>query len=241
MQKHFSSLSLLILFCLFLGAGCASKTNLAEKYPLSEIDRPYTLPYSVDSWNIWLIPVENSVLPHPLIWEMSLSDDFSVVWVPLPLGIKWQIHREEKHRLGASAMYLLLGGTADVDYRYRLAQDWALNLNYNVSEFDTLILKIHLSTFSAGPLYQFTQKFAGKISFSKFSGYVSAGILTNAILSSFGSVTSNSRTYFDGEGANLDLYYSFNHQWNLNLGISMMNIDSVGSSASGKLALSHLW
>ncbi len=232
----------LLLLMIFLQIGCANVHKLEEKYPLAEISRPYTLLYGLKSWNTIAIPVENNLVANPLIWETPLTESFSVMWVPLPLGLKLQLMNTESHRLGVSAMYLLLGVTTSVDYRYRLADSWAFELSHNYLDVDTLIFRIKMSTVSAGPLYQITDRMAVKPYLSTFSGSVSAGLITQVLIDSiFGDVRSNTSTTFSGTGAGLDLFYSFNYQWNMKLGVAVLNTNNVGSHTSGNFALTHIW
>ncbi len=233
---------LLVLLCLSTGLGCASKNKLVEKYPLSEISRPYTLPNNVDSWSVLAFPFESTFLVNPLYWEMSFSDTFSLVWAPLPLGLKWQILNTENHRLGVSAIYVVLGGLANLNYRYKTAGSWALDLDYNYTSFDVYLLKLDMSTGSIGPLYQFTDRIAGKIYISTFTGRVSSGLVSDIIDTAFGGVRSNSSLDFSGTGGGLDLFYSFNHQWNMKAGVSAMNVKGIGSiTPAANLSLTHLW
>lgn len=226
---------------LVLGFGCASKNKLVENYPLSEVSRPYTLPDNVDSWNTVMRVFEGVTPIYPLVWEMSLSDDFSLIWMPLPLGFKWQLHNDETHRFGVSALYLILAGVADVDYRYKINDSWAFDVNYDRMSGEYLVANIDMTTVSAGPVYQFTDRFAAKVSLSKVTGRLSAGILTKAVITSFGIVPSNDSIGFTGTGGGLDLFYSFNYQWNLKAGVSLLNIDNVGNATTGNVVLSHLW
>ena len=232
----------LILLMMFFQIGCASKNKLEEKYPMAEISRPYTLLYGLKSWNTVLIPVENSAVVNPLIWETPLSDSFTLMWVPLPLGFKWQWLNDDTHRFGVSALYLLLGITTNLDYRYKAADSWVIDINHNYLDFDTLLFRVKLSTLSAGPVFQITDRFAVKPYLSTFNGSLSAGFLTQAIVDSiFGDVSSNMTTKFNGTGSGLDLLYAFNYQWNMKMGVAVLNTNNVGSHASGSFTLTHIW
>jgi hypothetical protein len=90
-------------------AGCAAAPVL-EKYPERQIDRPYTLPKDVASWQTlfgsfheregnWS---DNTTLIFPLIWNQSLSDTWQLTWMPLPLMVSHEITRDETGYWGAS-------------------------------------------------------------------------------------------------------------------------------------------
>ena len=57
----------------------------------------------------------------------------------------------------------------------------------------------------------------------------------------FGDVSSNMTTKFNGTGSGLDLLYAFNYQWNMKMGVAVLNTNNVGSHASGSFTLTHIW
>src|SRR5436309_3246080 len=91
--------SVMIVSALTVLSGCASGPAL-EKYPRREMDRPYTLPTGVASWHIPTIfghiqddTSSSTILPIPvpLIWETALTDDWNLIFFPLPFGFSHQI------------------------------------------------------------------------------------------------------------------------------------------------------
>lgn len=139
-------LALALVFALI---SCATVGDI-EKLPRRQIDRPYTLPSGLDSWGMvsLLTGTEYStgqkygtavVAPF---WQQSLSDKVSLLWVPLPLGLRVEAYRNESHRLGfditlgfgssslyGSVFYPSLG----LEYLYKFDSNWALVTegNYN--------------------------------------------------------------------------------------------------------------
>jgi hypothetical protein len=124
-------------------AGCAAAPVL-EKYPERQIDRPYTLPKDVASWEtlfgsfhekdgMWN---NHTNLIYPLIWNQSLSDTWQLTWMPLPLIVSHEITRDETGYWGASlgtgashSSYsgLTLWPTALVKRRQIISPDFALD------------------------------------------------------------------------------------------------------------------
>lgn len=112
---------------------CATPQRL-ENYPLSEIDRPYTLPEDVNSWGTYLTGVfdrSNLKSTHgfaifPFNWEQGLSDRLTLVWSPLPLQVRYQAYRDSVSFLGI--YFNLLGPTYARGYDF----NWSptLHLTY---------------------------------------------------------------------------------------------------------------
>lgn len=91
-----------LLLCLFLTA-CASTGNL-DRYPKRRIDRPYTLPKGVatwePSWDYKSVNYDGNIDREDsysvLIWTQSLTDNLNITWFPLPLLLSYQIYRTEQ-------------------------------------------------------------------------------------------------------------------------------------------------
>jgi hypothetical protein len=129
---------------LCLGA-CASGPAL-DRYSTREIDRPYTLPEGVAAWGILSQFTLTSTSPgspllsgstNPANWVSSLSDDWSLLWTPLPLGVSHQFFNSEQHRFG---MTFVAGGgygsysgfffspTVSASYRYRFSKNGSIDV-----------------------------------------------------------------------------------------------------------------
>jgi hypothetical protein len=123
-----SALILLVPLCL---TGCAGRDAL-KKFSQREIDRPYTLPYGTASWqtqlNVELFenPATTSVIPmaDPFIWQSPLSNDFTLVFFPLPLGIKYQVNRDENGYIGLS-LYSGITFSSDEGFRLKPSLNWS--------------------------------------------------------------------------------------------------------------------
>jgi len=112
-----SSLKFLVIAVL---AGCAAAPEL-DKYPRTQIDRPFTLPKKVASWTTrtYFAYTRDKTtesyfppIPIPLYWNTSFSDDWNLMWAGIPLGVQHQIHRDADNVIGAEGV-LGFGYTSD--------------------------------------------------------------------------------------------------------------------------------
>jgi hypothetical protein len=101
---------LLLCWLSVLSISCASCPDV-DKYGRREIDRPFTLPHNVDSWTLGSSlssfqeyegssDREQTLLINPFQWQQSLSDNFNLLWAPIPLGFLYQFHNSPEHRFG---------------------------------------------------------------------------------------------------------------------------------------------
>ena len=103
---------LLLSFPLFLFS-CTASFPLS-KYPIRQIDRPYTMPKSMRAWRTSLQAGigDNSeeVLPlNPFNLEQALSDRVTLLWSVLPVGIKYQFLNTGSSLLGGFAVLSGIG------------------------------------------------------------------------------------------------------------------------------------
>jgi hypothetical protein len=167
---------------MFVAMGCASGPEL-DRYTRREIERPYTLPQGVASWHIPTVfghirdnSSSNTIppIPFPLLWEQSLSDDWNLIWAPLPLGVSHQFSNTVESRVGFSAFagfsYSTVQGfrfspTLSFDYRHRFSNELALDLTPSFTP-DIPFTKGEEFRWSAGlttgPLFQLTDTLALK-------------------------------------------------------------------------------
>lgn len=115
-RHSFAATSLIAV--LLLTASCASGPAL-EKFPERQIERPFTLPKGVAAWKTQATGhqtlTEGSVrnyripFPIPLIWHQALSDELTLEWSPLPLGLRYQLSRSEAQVSGLHFLAEQLG------------------------------------------------------------------------------------------------------------------------------------
>ena len=176
---------LLVVSSVYL-AGCASGPEL-DKYSRREMDRPYTLPKGVATWHIPVIyanvqdrqsSASYGPVPVPLLWETSLSDDWNLIWFPLPLGVSHQFFLNEQARFGFTLLngvgYSSLSGfrlhpTLTTPYRAFLSKDLALEVTPLFSAdipFQSGENLLWTASLGIGPLFQTSEFFAWKPSAS---------------------------------------------------------------------------
>lgn len=103
----FIIISIVLFFSIF---GCAAREKLSS-YPERHIDRPYTLPKGTNLWKTTIYYAnykdqdngsEDFFLPYPFIWNQPITDNFNLIWSPLPLSFQYQFVNTEKHTAGVS-------------------------------------------------------------------------------------------------------------------------------------------
>ena len=164
-------LTLLAVFSFF---SCAGRPNLVN-YPSREIDRPAIVPEGLSKWYIFSSLVKskddvssdrNTIDVSPLSFESSLSENWSLLWSPLPFGVKYQFFNTEQNRLAFLTFLGFSYGTGSglklfpnfaLYYRLKLTSDFGFDIE---PFFDPLISykdgqKYRWTAgFSAGPLFQ---------------------------------------------------------------------------------------
>lgn len=103
-------------------AACSAAPHLKD-YPEREIDRPYTLPKGLASWQtISYLQLQKSSVGSdhtffidPLFWNQSLSDDWQLTWMPFPLIIRHQFSKDEQGYWGGM-LFLSFYSTISTNY-----------------------------------------------------------------------------------------------------------------------------
>ncbi len=133
---------------LLVFTGCAASPKLAD-YPRREIDRPLTLPKGLASWSTLeeyrqekyrfydgeLITDRYTVGPIPLKWQSSLSDDWNLIWLPIPVAAIHQLRNDAAASTaliigygieGSSNGYSTAGISLEYFHRQKFSSDFAL-------------------------------------------------------------------------------------------------------------------
>ena len=252
-MRSFFTICFLAFSVLWLSA-CTSSPEL-QKYPRAEIDRPYTLPKGVATWTT-LIPTgyfsdDSSSfflppIPIPIVWQSSLSDDWTLEWSPLPLSVSHQISYSKEQVLGFSTGLSLLGYDTSsgavlnpllsLYHRFRLGESWAVETIPSLNaQFQT---KRNPWTWSAGIssglLFQLTETFAIKprvgLNFSRGYQAVVAEVEPER----------NTRLTIP---LSLLTSWSFHRQWNLDAHYIYSRIGQQRgySSHTGLFSVVHYW
>ena len=134
---------------MLLFVGCSAAPKLAE-YSRRDIDRPLTLPKGLATWSILgeysqerlrdphdgqIYTDRYTVGPIPLKWQTSLSDDWNLVWYPIPVAAIHQFRNDDAAATGillgyglkiSSAGYSTAGIAARYFHRQKLTREFAL-------------------------------------------------------------------------------------------------------------------
>ena len=256
-MKSRLSLGLGIL-SLFILVGCASGPAL-EKYSRTALERPYTLPEGVATWQIpalggylkddfgsaTLIPI-----PAPVVWQSSLTDNWTLNWGPLPLSVSHQIDYSSASVLGTTFGFsglgyssdngLMLLPTANLYWRKIFSKEWGLEV---IPAFTSLISTQGADTFvweasvGVGPMYQATEHLA-------FRFAVQPSISSNYYLASLGSVSTRPT---GGARFTLPLsvgtVWSFHRQWDFRANYSFNAIGQLNNYQAHLVHLNfvHFW
>lgn len=246
----FTSLAVISLL-----ASCTSGPEL-QKYPRTQIERPYTLPKGVATWQTF-VPTgyfsDNTStsflppIPIPLVWQSSLSDNWTLNWVPLPLSVSHQISYSKEQVWGAtfgmgfgyaSSLGLVLAPTLSLYQRYKVGTNWALETTPTVSgQYHTKGEPWEWSVgLSSGPLFQLTDTFALT---PKVGVFVERGYRNTDSIADLSVETENSTQVTVPLSLNAE--WSFHRQWDFNATYSFHRIGHArGYTAHvGLLSLVH--
>lgn len=241
-------MGLCLVFLIFI-TGCASRGTQLEKYPMEHIDRPYTLPKGVYTWEIATLsylPIKssqsNSSLVHPLIWRSALSDNVSLLFTPLPLGFSYQIWRNDTHRLGATAVYLFYSSSANLSYQYRIGENWAIRTSLDYFKRSDLFWDDEVKGTSAilGLLYQAGSRLSLEpwVSKSRITEFQNRYIFSN-----YGTNVEVTQYPYESITYGLSALYAIGRQWDVTMNLSQNYIAKYDHKSSLQLGLRliHYW
>ncbi len=239
-----------------LASACASGPAL-EKYPRRQIDRPYTLPKGVATWNIPAITSYSRdtggnitfipPIPIPLIWQEALSDDWQLTWAPLPLAISHQFTYDDTGFWGAglglsdvgygSIEGWFLNPTLTTQYRRKLTDSFAL---------DTQLVFSPEIQFSGGP---FTWGATVQVAaFFQLSPTVALSAGPGVSVGNTAPDLSGTFVGYPGTTAvtvplTANFYWSFHRQWDFNVGYSLDRIGEPGNAFQHEALIEfvHFW
>jgi len=248
----------LLAFLMAATCGCASGPQL-ESYPRREIERPYTLPEGVAAWHIPTIfgyIRDNSSLktlppvPFPLLWESSISDNWNLIWSPVPLGFAYQISNDDKVRNGVSVLTSLSYSDSSglrlqphlaYSFRYKFSSNLALVVEPSFKPdipFKSGEKFLWFGGIAVGPLFQLSNTFS-------LQPAVSLDI-------AHGRANNSSDYYDDSEisektdtsaGVGVSSVWSISRQWDLRSSYGYSGIGAGNGYRSQIAALDfvHLW
>jgi len=238
--------------------GCAAGPAL-QNWPSRQIDRPYTLPKGMAQWSTSLLyshqdgPLgpSDGFLPWPLNWRTALSEDWTLVWVPLPLGLQYQALWDGSNRLGflfvplsgfgvRSSGPTVFASTAGAAFRAKFNDSTALDLSLNLQLWVTDSLsndRLELDL-KGGPFLQAASDLAVKptagLSVVRDNGVFDTGTVQGL----FG-------TRGEGLSGNVGgvLEWSMDPRWDMTLVYSFSGLGHPDgfTAHTGALAFTHNW
>ncbi len=251
--------SLLYPLMAFLLAACAAGPELA-KYPRAEIDRPYTLPKGVAAWQT-LLPYSFAkdasgfrtlppVIPVPLFWKSSLSDNVTLNWVPLPLLFSFQLDYSDKQLIGVDAgvgggyasgsVGAIIEPVASVFYRRKLTKTIAAEAKFagdftywtgSKESFWDIGLTL-------GPRFQLSEVFSLRPAAEIQLSYANFQLINPVLVGVLPPKTTMFRLPLK-----LSLSWSISRQWDLGFNYVYQGIGEPNrySNHSGALSATHFW
>jgi|GEM_PF-4487469 len=155
-------------------AACTSSPNL-ETYPERQIDRPYSLPVGVATWTTAvgadLVNDERGTSSfglNPLIFEQALTENLTLEYSPIPLGLRYQISNSEQNLWGASLRTgigyssfsgVILEPTLGFYHRFRPGGSFAWESSVAYSrEFSARSREAESAFLFTGPMLQISEK-----------------------------------------------------------------------------------
>jgi hypothetical protein len=239
-------------------SSCASGPEL-DKFDRRELDRSYTLPKGVAAWHILAVGGEirddssSTTLypvPLPLVWETSLSDDWNLIFAPLPLGVSHQFANTETARYGITLLTGFRTGsisgfrllpTLAFSSRFKLSRDLAVDVTPNFQPdipFKGGQKFLWSAGVELGPVFQVSDRFSWgpraslDVSYGKAPGAFSITEDLNLV----------AETSFVG-GLGLNGTWVLGRQWDLRAGYGYSGLGARNGFRAhlGILDLTHYW
>ncbi|HTL10871.1 MAG TPA: hypothetical protein VL588_00185 [Bdellovibrionota bacterium] len=132
--------ALLALACAAAAPRANADTAKLESYPRALVERPFVLPGGVFTWEAWggtALHKAGSAVPFfwPLFFRWGANDRLTVLFAPVPAGLRWQIHADADGFLGVgidvgfgynSVDGFTVQPRPSVTKQWRLGDSWAL-------------------------------------------------------------------------------------------------------------------
>ncbi len=248
---------------------CAAGPKLAD-YPRREIDRPFTLPKGIATWSTigyesfehyrgffdGEVYTDRSGVPIlPLVWRQSLSDDWNLLWAPIPVAAFYQLRSDAAATTGLIFGYGLKlsdygysagAVSAAYSHRQKLSSDFAVDFMPTVTPWFPLGHKAKWdlqSSVAAGPFWQVADLF----SVSTGARLVLRKYSTTVISGNFFEANSLDIYTRDDWKLSLPVYarlnWSFARQWDFEASVEYQKIGEVEpySNLLVGYELRHYW
>jgi hypothetical protein len=227
---------IIILLSLFV-VSCSSTGEKLNSYDREEINKPYTVPAGIKTWETTV----SSVFPitsdesnfwwfNPLQWKTPLTDNFTIVWGPLPLGMDVTLYNKEKSTVGLSASYYFIYFYSELSYRYKISDWFAIKPRIYYSNFN-FIFEERKRVAEINFLFQMNEKWSlganvGKGNLRMDNDFY--GRLFSALSGTTVSFKENYNITTYGLTSNIQL----GKQWDVNTSLSQIYVNDLNKSTA---------
>ncbi len=113
-----------------------------SKWAQASVERPLTLPDSMGEWKVWsFLSNAQSWSWFPLAFEYGVNDDLTLVWLPIPIELRWRFFRTAEQELAATLN--VLGATTSQTQNFNWSPFVRVNSRWHISHW--LALDSHLA------------------------------------------------------------------------------------------------
>jgi hypothetical protein len=227
---------LIVLLSLFV-VSCSSTGNKLNDYPRAEIDKPYTVPFGIKTWettvsSIFPITSDGSNIWwfNPLTWRTPITDSFTLVWGPLPLGLDLTLYNKNNSTVGLSASYYFIYFYSELSYRYKMSDWFAIKPRVYYSDFNFLFEE-RKRVAELNFLFQLNQKWSVGANVGKGNLRMDSDFFNRL----FSSLTSTSVSF--KENYNITTYgltsnIQLGKQWDLDTSLSQIYVNDLHESTA---------
>ena len=183
---------LLTLLASLVFLSCTTSPHIDKEITV-EINRSLTVSKDIAKWHVYTESytrkddysvIDSSIIMNPFLWETYLTDDLTLLWFPLPLGMTYQFWNTSQSRFGISTAISFSNSSLNgfklnpelkMSFRYKLNSKFAIDtkevFNARIA-FKSGENYIWSSITGVGPLYQHADDMAFRfnILYSVFRG-----------------------------------------------------------------------
>jgi hypothetical protein len=253
----------------FALAGCAATPKLAD-YPRREIDRPVTLPKGVTSWGMHgsysveryrfdytgeRVTDQSVYAAIPSQYQTSLSDEWNLVWYPIPIAAIYSIRNDSAATTGLTLGYGFrfsnYGNTAAELYaayfhRQKLTPDFAIEFSPSLAPWIPIgeNAKWDLqASLGVGPFVQIGEFLAARAGMRAVLRRDSTTVMSGDLFSSKGLDITTTYTWRMVYPLYAGLNWSVGRQWDIGGTLEYQKLGEANDYSNFQVAyeLRHFW
>jgi hypothetical protein len=238
-----------LIFFSLLATACAATGDKLDTFERNEVKRSYTQPEGLKSWTIaskFAAPEssdqEGFAIANPFYWEHPMTDNFTLIWMPLPFGFIYSLANTEKHKAAYDFTFYLIGTTSNIRYKYIINDSWAIEPQLHHHHYNFWVYEEEANTFNIGLIYSPNKNWSIK-------PYVGSGTVEgdsdfiDEIFSSISGTTVDSTTVFDIVEYGIFTRFFLNRQWDMTFEVSQYRITDYDENSPIYFDLNfiHYW